>query len=105
MGTMPRTLLAKGSRGALVATVQRSLHAKELYEDVIDGIYGRATESAVSDFQSSIATDPSGTIDEATWTALVAQPVPPTWQRALQLTAAFEGHNYGLIAGNFDGAG
>lgn len=102
---MSRTLLAKGSRGALVATVQRSLLAKRFYNDVTDGVFGRGTENAASQFQSSIGVQASGKIDEATWTALVEQPVPTVWERCLQLTAAFEGHNYVVLAGNFDGAG
>jgi hypothetical protein len=47
----------------------------------------------------------SGRIDDGTWLSLMKEPVPSLWERCLQLTAAFEGHNYGLIAGNFDGAG
>src|SRR4029453_14902075 len=42
---------------------------------------------------------------EAPCAPLAEQPVPTVWERCLQLTAAFEGHNYVVLAGNFDGAG
>jgi len=102
---MTRTILARGCRGALVVAAQRTLLAEALYNDVVDGIYGGVTEKAVRQFQSSAGIKMSGKIDDGTWVTLMKEPVPSLWERCLQLTAAFEGHNYGLIAGNFDGAG
>ena len=102
---MARTVLARGCRGALVVAAQRKLLAEAHYNDVVDGIYGGVTEKAVRLFQSSAGMERSGRIDDETWASLMKEPVPSLWERCLQLTAAFEGHNYGLLVGNFDGAG
>jgi hypothetical protein len=47
----------------------------------------------------------NGIIDDATWTALMATPVPALSRRALQLTGAWEGTGYSGANGNFDGQG
>jgi hypothetical protein len=60
--------------------------------------------SAVTGFQNAQGIAASGTVDDGTWTALMAGPIPPVANRALQLTAGFEGHGFKLAVGNFDGA-
>ena len=99
---MARLLLARGSRGMLVKKVQRGLRFDE--RD-IDGIYGGQTEGGVSDFQTTGGQTANGQVDTDTWTAITSLPVPELFERALQLTADFEGHGFTLAQGNFDGAG
>jgi hypothetical protein len=67
-------------------------------------LYGKNTANAVSAFQQANGLAATGTLDDVTWPALMQLPVPPVSQRSLQLTAAFEGHGFGLAVGNFDGA-
>jgi hypothetical protein len=40
-----------------------------------------------------------------TWSALTDTQIPSTEERSLELTAAFEGHGFTLVQGNWDGAG
>jgi hypothetical protein len=47
----------------------------------------------------------TGAVDRLTWQQLTPDPLPGLFERCLQLTAAFEGHGFGLAKGNFDGAG
>jgi peptidoglycan hydrolase-like protein with peptidoglycan-binding domain len=67
--------------------------------------FGKATEAAVKAFQQSSSFEPTGRVDVGTWMALLSMPAPNTQERALQLTAAFEGHGFSLAQGNWDGAG
>jgi hypothetical protein len=91
-----RILCKRGSRGPIVWDLQRALLSQGAEIDV-DGNFGGQTERALA---------PSGglcTFDA--WTKVTSTPVPSAGERALQLTAAFEGHGYTKVAGNFDGAG
>jgi len=47
----------------------------------------------------------TGDVDTDTWGAVTQLPVPSIAERALALTADFEGHGFELAQGNFDGAG
>ena len=99
---MSRLLLARGSRGALVETVQRGLG---FAKDEVDGIYGGGTEAGVSEFQTKNGQNTTGQVDTDSWKAITSLPTPGLFGRALQLTADFEGHGFTLAQGNFDGAG
>lgn len=81
------------------------LSAKGFDPKGIDGSYGKDTRKAVRAFQRQSGLQVSGEVTVPTWCKLVHRPVPPVRDRALQLTAAFEGHDYTLAQGNFDGAG
>jgi peptidoglycan hydrolase-like protein with peptidoglycan-binding domain len=102
---MAKTLLARGARGELVRLTQLALIERGLDPKGVDGKFGKGTESAVKAFQQASSFDPTGAIDASIWTALVSAPVPSTLERALQLTAAFEGHGFTVAQGNWDGAG
>jgi peptidoglycan hydrolase-like protein with peptidoglycan-binding domain len=102
---MPRTICARGIRGACVETLQQGLSRSGLYTGVSDGVYGGGTERAVRAHQVIAALPPTGVADDVTWTSATGLPIPPLARRCLQLTAAIEGHGYGMVAGNFDGAG
>src|SRR5919202_2602673 len=102
---MARVLFAKGASGEIVRRIQRRLTAKGFDPKGVDGRYGDDTSKAVRAFQTSSQLDPSGEVDVTTWQKLMAKPIPSVRDRALQVTAAFEGHDFTLAQGNFDGAG
>jgi hypothetical protein len=71
----------------------------------VDSWYGRGTAAAVSAHQSAHSLPATGVVDSDTWTSLLpGSPLPSLVQRCLDLTGAFEGHDYTLAVGNFDGA-
>ena len=96
---MEKILLAKGARGELVRRAQLKLGADP------DGGYGDKTARAVAAFRRRNALGRLDHIDAPTWLALLGRPLPTLRDRALQVTAAFEGHGFTLVQGNFDGAG
>lgn len=66
-------VLARGSRGAAVAEIQRQLISKGFaVAGGADGIFGPATEAAVKQFQRSKGLTQSGRVDAATRAALAA---------------------------------
>jgi peptidoglycan hydrolase-like protein with peptidoglycan-binding domain len=102
---MSRTLCGPGSRGDLAGTLQKALVTAGVPLPKVDEIYGNDTEKAVREFQRQTNIVQTGVVDDTTWTVLTRLPVPTLFERSLQLTAAFEGHNYTLAVGDFDGAG
>ena len=99
---MSRVLFATGSKGDIIRGIQSRLGVPPAQ---IDGQYGKLTAQAVSAFQTANRLSSTGEVDEDTWAGLMQSPIPSMKERALQLTAAFEGHGYSLAQGNFDGAG
>ena len=104
---MARTIIGPGAHGAIARAVQNALvTAGWMSAADVDGWYGRGTASAVSAHQRAHEQEATGVVDTATWTSLLAgSPTPSILQRCLDLTGAFEGHDYTLAVGNFDGAG
>jgi hypothetical protein len=102
---MPKILLARGARGELVRKVQVALIKQGFDPQGTDGQFGKNTEAAVSAFQQAQFAEATGRVDADTWTKLLGVQIPTTQERSLQLTAAFEGHGFGLAQGNWDGAG
>ncbi|NML42910.1 hypothetical protein HHL11_04050 [Ramlibacter sp. G-1-2-2] len=106
---MARSYFSQGCRGGIVMRLQQGLQAQGFAPPVLvqfaDGDYGGKTATAVRALQQARGLGASGEVDEATWTAAVAAPLPTLFERCLQLTADFEGHGFGLAQGNFDGAG
>ncbi len=70
-----------------------------------DGDFGGKTHAAVQALQAARGLPATGAVDASTWRQLTPEPLPGLFERCLQLTAAFEGHGFGLAKGNFDGAG
>jgi hypothetical protein len=97
-----RLLFAKGARGAPVKKIQKGIG---FVGDAIDGDFGPETTTAVGDFQKTHAMPQTGEVDTDSWRAITKLPVPTLEERALALTATFEGHGFELAQGNFDGAG
>ena len=102
---MARVLFARGVRGEIVRKLQLRLTALGFNAKGIDGDYGDNTRKAVRAFQKASSLPPTGEVDLTTWKRLAGGPVPSVRDRSLQLTAAFEGHDFTLAQGNFDGAG
>jgi len=99
---MSRVFFARGVRGEIVRRLQRQLGfaAKD-----VDGVFGDATVAAVRTFQLGQKLGATGEVDADTWQALMKAPMPVVRDRALGLTGTFEGHDFTLAQGNFDGAG
>jgi hypothetical protein len=106
---MSRTWFAKGLRGMIARRIQTNLFHQGFVvgpEDrFVDGDFGGNTESALRKLQAGRSLQETGTVDDATWQQLTVDPVPTLFERCLSLSADFEGHGFGLIQGNFDGAG
>jgi putative chitinase len=62
-------VLRRGSKGDVVAEVQRLLHAKG-FQIAIDQDFGPATELAVVQFQRKAKLEPDGIVGRMTWAAL-----------------------------------
>lgn len=102
---MAKILLARGARGEIVRKAQRQLQSLGIDPQGVDGRYGDDTKAAVISFQQANSLEPSGEIDLVTWERLISSPPPSVEERSLQVTAAFEGHDFTLAQGNYDGAG
>lgn len=102
---MGRVIFAKGVNGEIVRKMQRRLTDLGFDTHGVDGDYGNNTEKAVKALQKSRGLDQTGEVDTTTFETLTGTPIPSVRERSLQLTAAFEGHDFTLAQGNFDGAG
>ncbi|MBO8092258.1 MAG: chitosanase [Prosthecochloris sp.] len=90
--------------GHLVEILQHSLQEKGFPVGRIDGVYGMDTEAAIKGWQSETGLAVSGAVTDDDWRTLTGQEPPEVFERALQITATFEGHGFRKAAGNFDGA-
>jgi hypothetical protein len=99
---MARVFFAKGAQGEIIRRMQLQLGFDT---EGADGIFGGDTFKAITAFQRSQGLDPTGEVDAATYEKLMGAKVPLVRDRALGVTAAFEGHGFTLAQGNFDGAG
>ncbi|CAM3864622.1 peptidoglycan-binding protein [Delftia tsuruhatensis] len=106
---MSRVWFAKGLRGMIAKRIQLDLLRQGFFvgasEKFADGVFGGDTEAALRKLQNSRDLNSTGTVDEFTWRQLTADPLPSLFERCLSITAEFEGHGFGLLQGNFDGAG
>lgn len=91
-------------RGEPVKRLQRTLKDASFEPRAIDGIFGGDTEGALKSWQSAHHEPATGVVTFEGWTALTGEKTPAMRERALQLTADFEQHGFGKVAGNFDGA-
>lgn len=101
---MTKLLLAKGAQGELVRRAQVKLAEAGTGVGTADGDYGDLTARAVAAFRRRNGLGRADQVDAPTWEALVGRPLPTVRDRALQVTAAFEGHGFTLVQGNYDGA-
>ncbi len=66
-----RTLLGIGAMGEIVRRVQTTLTGAGFDTHGTDGIYGNNTANAVQSFQAAQSLGTTGSVDEATWAALM----------------------------------
>ena len=106
---MNRIWFAKGLRGMIAKRIQVDLLRQGFFvgaaDKFADGVFEGGTESALRILQASRGLSTTGSIDDFTWKQLTVDPLPTLFERCLSITAEFEGHGFGLLQGNFDGAG
>src|SRR5262245_33636263 len=102
---MAKILLAIGAKGEFARKVQRRLQGLGSDPQGIDGGYGKNTRGAVSRLEQAAGLAQTGEVGGVRWKRLMGALPPNVKDRSLQLTAAFEGHDFTLAQGNFDGAG
>lgn len=106
---MPRTWFAAGLRGMIAKRIQVDLLRQGFVagppDRFADGIFGGDTTAALRQLQAARGLAQTGTVDDATWPQLTHDALPTLFERCLSITAEFEGHGFGLLQGNFDGAG
>ena len=106
---MSRIWFARGLRGMLAKRIQLDLFRQGFVvgspEKFVDGDFGGNTEAALRGLQAARSIELTGSVNEATWAQLTVDALPTLFERCLGVTAAFEGHGFGLLKGNFDGAG
>ena len=106
---MARTWFAKGLRGMIAKRIQLDLLRQGFFvgppDKFADGVFGNDTTTALSRLQTSRSLPATGAVDDATWQQLTHDLLPTLFERCLSITAEFEGHGFGLLQGNFDGAG
>lgn len=106
---MSRIWFSKGLRGMIAKRIQVDLLRQGFFvgaaERFADGVFGGDTESSLRTLQASRGLSVTGSVDAFTWMQLTVDPLPSLFERCLSITAEFEGHGFGLLQGNFDGAG
>jgi hypothetical protein len=100
---MARLVFARGANGEIIRKIQRNLNRLGFDTRGIDGIYGRGTQEAVALYQEEMGLAATGEVDEVTWEVLMKCDIPLLHERCLQLTAAFQGHDFTLVQGNWNG--
>lgn len=106
---MSRVWFARGLRGMIAKRIQLDLLRQGFFvppaERFADGVYGNDTVSSLMRLQEARRLPVTGTVTTATWPQLTNEALPTLFERCLSITAEFEGHGFGLLQGNFDGAG
>jgi hypothetical protein len=106
---MSRIWFAKGLRGMIAKRIQSDLLRAGFtagpLDQFVDGDFGGNTEAALKALQTRRGLPVNGAVDVETWQQLTTDPLPTLFERCLGMTAQFEGHGFGLLQGNFDGAG
>jgi len=92
-------------RGEWIRSLQTALRDAGIDPGPGDGIFGPATEAALRAWQIRRVAPVTGAVTPDDWVALTGTAPPTLRVRALQLTADFEGHGFGKVRGDFDGAG
>ena len=106
---MARIYFSRGCKGMIAKRIQSDLQRQNFVvgdpQKFADGDFGGNTFAALQNLQKARGLPQSGAVELATWQQLTPDPLPSLFERCLQVTAAFEGHGFGLAKGNFDGAG
>jgi hypothetical protein len=100
-----RTEGTRAIYGHLVRQVQLALRNGGFETQGIDMIFGDDTENALLAWRASTGKDAiDAIVTRADWAELVGSNEPDLFDISAQATAAFEGHGFGKIVGDFDGA-
>jgi peptidoglycan hydrolase-like protein with peptidoglycan-binding domain len=75
-------VLQRGDRGPTVRVCQQRLTAAECPCDPTDGIFGQGTESSVRRFQTTRSLDVDGRVGLQTWTALLTEQLPTSFEQS-----------------------
>ncbi|MDH0867537.1 peptidoglycan-binding protein [Mitsuaria sp. GD03876] len=106
---MSRIWFAKGLRGEIARRIQLEALRQQFFvgdaATFVDGDFGNDTATALSRLQAARFLPVTGQVDTPTWQQLTHDALPTLFERCLGITADFEGHGFGLLQGNFDGAG
>jgi len=106
---MARVWFSRGTRGMIATRIQADLLRQGFFDgqkdSFVDGDFGGHTEAALKKLQSARNLASTGSVNEDTWKQLTSDSLPDMFERSLAITADFEGHGFGLLQGNFDGAG
>lgn len=106
---MSRIWFSKGLRGMTARRIQTDLLRAGFtagpLDKFVDGDFGGNTQAALQALQTQRGLDAHGAVDIETWQQLTTDALPTLFERCLGITAQFEGHGFGLLQGNFDGAG
>jgi len=104
-----RIHFSQGLQGSIASRIQSGLFDAGFgvgdHEQFVDGDYGNVTAGAMRQFRQVTGLPAIEGVDQAGWGRLTGQPLPDLFSRCLSLTSAFEGHGFGKLEGNFDGAG
>lgn len=107
-------VFARGIRGDLVEQLQTALTKIQVPVEgggeepalvTIDGDFGRSNQIAIQRVQAKLLRPITGVVDPALWKEITKTEWPGQFERNLSLVAAFEGHGYTKVAGNWDKAG
>lgn len=101
---MRRTTHGRRVWGHLVKEVQLGLKANGFDPEGIDMDFGGKTSTALANWHAATGSVDDTALTANEWSALVTKPLPDMFDICAQVTAAFEGHGFSTIVGNFDGA-
>jgi len=91
--------------GHLVREMQVGLRQRGFAPQGIDMIFGPDTAQSLTTWRAANGLDSSEAIlTRANWATLTGKPLPDLFDICAQATAAFEGHGFDKIVGDFDGA-
>lgn len=106
---MARVGFGRGLRGMIARRIQLDLLRQGFFappaDKFADGVYGNDTVGSLSRLHTARGLPAIGAVDATSWSQLTADALPTLFERCLSITAEFEGHGFGLLQGNFDGAG
>lgn len=78
--------LRRGSRGPAVMELQTQLKQLGYYDGAVDGLYGKSTKTAVSQFQKAVGLTEDGIVGPITWNRLQAAQAKKTTPAASSTT-------------------
>lgn len=90
--------------GHLVGRMQRSLNSSGHGAGAVDLDFGSTTAKALESWHKATGFDEPAALSLNEWRMLTGEDAPDLFDICAQVTAAFEGHGFDRIVGDFDGA-